>query len=118
MPIIIAGHLDFAPATVGKLILDARPLIEEALAEPGCRAYSWALDPLRPGRVHVFEEWDDEAALAGHFSASPYAEMGAHLQQGDGILGFEVKKYRCDHSEPVYDESGTPRADFFTLTGR
>jgi len=113
MPIIVAGYLDFAPATVEKLIVDAKPLIEEALAEPGCRAYSWALDPLHPGRVHVFEYWDDEAALAGHFSASPYAEMGAHLQR-DGILELAVKKYRCDLAEPVYDESDTPRADFFT----
>lgn len=115
MPIIVAGYLDFPPASAEQLIIDAKPLIQAALEEPGCRAYSWSLDPLHPGRVHVFEEWDDEASLAGHFGSSPYAEMGAHLQAGPGILGMEVKKYRCDCAEPVYDDSGTPRADFYTL---
>jgi len=31
-----------------------------------------------------------------------------------GIVGTDVKKYRCDLSEPVYDATMTPRADFFT----
>ncbi len=26
----------------------------------------------------------------------------------------DVAKYRIDKTEPVYDESGKPRADFFT----
>jgi quinol monooxygenase YgiN len=115
MAIIIAGTLDFAPDTVTDMLRSARPLIDAALEEPGCRAYSWAVDPSHPGRVLVFEEWDDEASLAGHFAGAPYADMGAHLRSGAGILGFSVKKYRWDHAEPVYDENGTPRADFFTL---
>ncbi|SVE53623.1 uncharacterized protein METZ01_LOCUS506477, partial [marine metagenome] len=31
-----------------------------------------------------------------------------------GLRGAEVLKYRVDHQEPVYDDSGKPRADFFT----
>ena len=31
-----------------------------------------------------------------------------------GITGSEVHKYRVDLMEPVYDETMTPRADFFT----
>lgn len=115
MAIIIAGTLDFAAGTARQMLLDARPLIEAALEEPGCRAYSWSIDPSHPDRVHVFEEWDDEASLAGHFASSPYADMGAHLKKGEGILGFSVQKYRFDRAEPVYDEEGVPRADFFTL---
>lgn len=113
MPIVIAGYLDFQPEQAEQMIRDAKPYIDAALAEPGCLAYSWAIDPLTPGRVHVFEEWASEEGLAGHFSAAPYAEMGAHLHK-TGILGFNVKKYRFDIAEPVYDEAGTPRADFFT----
>lgn len=113
MTIVIAGYLDFDPEGVEQMIRDARSHIETALAEPGCRAYSWAVDPLTPGRVHVFEEWDSEEALAGHFSAAAYADMGAHLHAA-GIRGFDVKKYRVDLIEPVYDDAGVPRADFFT----
>ena len=30
------------------------------------------------------------------------------------IHDTDILKYRIDHAEPVYDETGTPRADFFT----
>lgn len=113
MPILVAGWLDFPPDSVATMLHEAEPLIVAALAEQGCRAYSWALDPITPGRVQVFEQWDSEADLQAHFDASPYAAMGAHLQ-ANGMGAFSVSKYRSDLAEPVYDESGTPRADFFT----
>ena len=31
-----------------------------------------------------------------------------------GILNADTAKYRVDLEEPVYDETFTPRADFFT----
>jgi hypothetical protein len=31
-----------------------------------------------------------------------------------GLKGADNKKYRVDLSEPVYDPTFTPRADFFT----
>ena len=31
-----------------------------------------------------------------------------------GILSADTAKYRVDLQEPVYDETFTPRADFFT----
>ena len=31
-----------------------------------------------------------------------------------GVTAVEVLKYRIDLVEPVYDETATPRADFFT----
>lgn len=113
MAILIAGYIDLAPDDATRIIHDAQPLIAAALNEPGCRSYSWAHDPTYPGRVHVFEEWDDEASLAFHFMNRPYTMMGEQLRDGAGILGFMVRKFRCDHAEPVYDQSGAPRADFF-----
>lgn len=115
MGIIIAGDIDVEPGTEAQLLIDAQPHIAAALEEPGCLAYSWAVNPARPGRILVFEEWADEAALAGHLAGAPYRDMGAHLGRGQGITGFSVQKYRFDKAEPVYDESETPRADFFTL---
>lgn len=114
MAIIIAGTLDFDRAKVEQMLRDAAPLIRAGQAEPGCIAYDWAIDPNVPGRVLVFEHWADEAALANHFASAPYREMGAHLN-ATGILGMSVSKFRTDLQEPVYDEAGTPRADFFTV---
>lgn len=113
MSIIIAGTLDFAPGTVARIITDARALIEAAQAEDGCIAYNWSEDPLVAGRMHVYEEWTTEGALVAHFANPAYLDMSSHLQ-ASGMLGAEVKKYRFDLTEPVYDDTGTPRADFFS----
>jgi quinol monooxygenase YgiN len=113
MAILIAGNIDFDPAFVSQMIVSAAPLIRAALDEEGCVAYAWSLDPLQPGRVRVFEEWTDESALARHFSGGPYRDMGAHLRAA-GMMGFAVNKYRSDLCEPVYDDKGEARADFFT----
>ena len=39
--------------------------------------------------------------------------MGGHLRKFPR-KGSQIRKFRVDHIEPVYDPSGTPRADFFT----
>ncbi len=113
MAILVAGTIDFSPEAAVDLIPAGKRFITAALKERGCIAYAWSPDPLRPGRIHVFEEWTDEQALADHFTGAPYRDMGAHLAAA-GILGMNVLKYRSDLAEPVYDETGVARADFFT----
>ncbi|WP_156681011.1 putative quinol monooxygenase [Sphingomonas profundi] len=113
MTIIINATMEIDPAHAERIVLDAKDLIEASLAEPGCEAYSWALDPLHPGRVEVFERWRDEASLANHFTLPNYTVMRTHLRSA-GPIKSTSRKYRVAHDEPVYDDSGTPRADFFT----
>lgn len=113
MPVVISGEIDLDPDTREKTLLDAQPLIAAALAEQGCRHYVWTADPAKPGRVHVFEEWDTEADLIVHLAAAPYRDMAAHLATA-GIRNAVTRKYRVDLIEPVYDPSGKPRGDFFT----
>jgi hypothetical protein len=38
------------------------------------------------------------------------------LLNGAGLAKVVTAKYRCDLSEPVYDATRTPRADFFTTS--
>ena len=114
MTIIISGTVDIDPSGMVDALEKAVPLIEGALAEKGCLDYDWCPNPMIPGRIRVFERWADEASLAAHFKSRWYAEMSAHLADS-GLLRANVLKYRADLSEPVYDESGTPRADFFTI---
>jgi quinol monooxygenase YgiN len=111
MKIIIAGWLDLPADKAERIILHAQHLIEAGRAETGCIAYDWALDPAKPGRVQVYEEWADEAALQGHFDHSAYAKMGAALQAGP-IMGFNVRKFLIADENTVYDGEGVPRADF------
>jgi quinol monooxygenase YgiN len=112
--IIVSATMDLDPVHAQRIVESARHLIEASLAEPGCEAYSWALDPLNPGRIEVFELWTSEAALAHHFSLPSYTEMRTHLRSAGPIQSVS-RKYRIAHDEPIYDPSGSPRADFFTL---
>ncbi len=111
--VVIAGTVDVAPEKRDRALQEARPLIDEALGEPGCIAYEWTFDAFEPGRIHVFEEWESEQTLCEHLRAPSYLNMLAHLG-AVGILGALTRKYRVDLDEPVYDESGKPRGDFFT----
>jgi len=111
--VVISGEIDVEPAKREKALLDAQPLIAAALAEKGCVHYAWTADPARPGRIHVFEEWDTEADLIAHLAAPPYRDMAGHLA-ATGIVSAVTRKYRVDLVEPVYDPQGNPRGDFFT----
>lgn len=113
MPIIIAGTIDFDPEQAERAIVEGREYIAASLKEEGCIYYAWTLDPLLPGRVYVFEEWTSQSALEGHFNDTSYWSMRDHLANY-GLRASDVKKYRCDLSEQVYDDEGKPRADFFT----
>jgi quinol monooxygenase YgiN len=110
--ITIAGYIDFDPAACPAVLVDARAFIEAARTQPGCVAYNWAFDPFVPGRVQVFEEWASEQALHDHFAGPRYQEMGGHLVKV-GMIGFAIKMYGVAVAEPVYDETGHPRAEFF-----
>lgn len=113
--IIIAGTIDFDSAeSRDRAIEIGRPLQQATRDdEPGCAAYCFAPDPCVPTRIQVYELWDGEEALAAHFRHENYRNMRDALGRC-GIVGADTNKYRCDRAEPVYDDGGTPRADFFT----
>ena len=114
--IIIAGRVDLAdPSKMTEALERAKPLQQATRDnEPGCQAYVFSEDPCVSGRMVVYELWDDEASLAAHFKHENYFNMGALLGE-IGIKEADNNKYRCDYKESVYDETRTPRADFFTL---
>ena len=113
MKIIISGTVDIDPEQMEAAMTAAKPLIEGALTQEGIMDYDWCPDPLTPGRIRVFERWESQQALENHFNNHWYQDMRMALAQF-GIRGADVLKYRIDVAEPVYDETGTARADFFT----
>ena len=113
--IIIAGTIDLADPTQRDRCMIETASLQQATRddEPGCLAYCFAPDPCVDGRIQVYELWADEASLAAHFHHENYLNMRTRLGQF-GLKGADNRKYRCDLSEPVYDDTRTPRADFFT----
>lgn len=112
--IIIAGTIDVDPERRDACVNAAGP-VQKATRddEPGCLAYCFAIDPVVAGRIQVYELWADQASLAAHFEHENYRQMRVTLGSF-GIIRADNKKYRIDKSEPVYDSTRTPRADFFT----
>ena len=111
--VVVAGEVDFPPENRAALLAGARPWIEAALAEQGCRHYAWTASPHDARRVHVFEEWDTADDLAAHLVGPAYFGMLAHLSSYT-ILGADTRKYRVDLAEPVYGPDGVATAKFLT----
>jgi quinol monooxygenase YgiN len=109
--VVIAGEVEFPPENRAAALQGAIPLIEMALAQKGCLHYAWTASPSHPGRVHVFEEWEDQNDLAKHLAGPAYAGMISHLS-GYTILAANTRKYRFDLCEPVYGGDGKPTATF------
>lgn len=111
--IIIAGTVDVDPERRDEALVAACPHMTKTRAQQGCLDYVWSADPLVPGRIYVFERWEDQESLQTHFDGEHYINMRNTIA-AHGMTGAAVLKYRPDLSEQVYDNTGTPRADFFT----
>jgi quinol monooxygenase YgiN len=111
--IIVAGHVELDPARRDAALRAASELFAATRAQAGCLDYVWCADPAIASRVWVYERWSDTASLAAHLAGPCYRSMLAALGQG-GLRSADVAKYRIERSEPVYDATGKPRADFFT----
>jgi len=111
--IIVAGTVEVDPARRDAALASGCPHMEATRAQKGCLDYVWSADLLVPGRIYVFERWESQEDLAAHLSGPHYLAM-RDTMAAHGLRGADVSKHRIDLSEPVYDGTGTPRADFFT----
>jgi len=114
MRVIVAGTLRYAgdEDTCATIIKGGGDYIAQSRREDGCSAYNWAVDPLDPGLIHVFEEWESEQALLRHFAHNSYKAMRDHLE-GYDLTGFAVQVYSAGGIEPIYDPEGQPRSELF-----
>jgi quinol monooxygenase YgiN len=103
MTVIINGTVNFKPEDAIKVLPETAELMAQTRLQK---------DPAVPGRIYVHENWESVDDLRAHLSSHYYTDMLALLNNYE-ILGTDILKYRIDHCEPVYDETGTPRADFF-----
>lgn len=117
MRIIVAGWLRFAgdAELCAEIIRSGAEHIASSREEEGCVAYNWAVDPLDPGLMQVYEEWESEEALLSHFRDRSYAAMRGHLEKYE-MTDFGVLLYSVAGVEGVYDDDGWPRREIFGVS--
>ncbi|MDG2334229.1 MAG: putative quinol monooxygenase [Myxococcota bacterium] len=111
--ILIAGTVDVDPERREAALEAGKPHVAGTRAQKGCVAYVWSADPMIDGRIVVYEHWETEEDLALHLAGEHYLNMRNTIA-GFGLTAADVSKFRVDLREPVYDSTGTPRADFLT----
>ncbi|WP_433256063.1 putative quinol monooxygenase [Streptosporangium sp. CA-135522] len=74
-------------------------MIEPSVTEPGCIVYEPYLDPNRPERMVIVEEWADQAALDLHFTTPHFKHVVDVL---DELLAapFQIR-YLTDTERPA-----------------
>jgi quinol monooxygenase YgiN len=67
--IIVGGRYEVDPAQRDAFLAERHELMRTSRGEDGCLEYTFAADPLEPGRVILFERWESQGALDAHLAA-------------------------------------------------
>ena len=106
----IADHLELDPVPVEEVESPARlvvvvsirfeTVVAATLAEPGCRAYSYAEDVTEPGLIRVMELWDSREALAAHFEM-PHMREWVEQRNALGFSDRDISLYELGAAEKL-----------------
>jgi quinol monooxygenase YgiN len=90
--LIVAGSIITEPGGREPFLIAVQPMMSATLDEPGCHEYAFTPDPNDDNRVLLYELWDDQAALDGHF-ASAHMAAWQETRKGLAVTGASIKKY-------------------------
>jgi len=93
--IIVSGPLFVDPPARDSYLQACRGLIETARQTPGCRDFYLAADPVEPGRINVYEQWDSVAAVEAFRGSGPSGE------QADAIRDARVFQHEVASSQQL-----------------
>jgi quinol monooxygenase YgiN len=98
--LIIAGEVRMQPGTRQQFFEAVAPMVEATLTEPGCRAYAFTPDVVDDDLIRLWELWDDEESLAGHFTSD---HMAAWNQRAAGlpVVSRDINKYTVSAVTPL-----------------
>jgi quinol monooxygenase YgiN len=96
--LIVAGWIDVSATDRDAYLSSRLDAMITTRAEPGCVEYVFSADPVDPGRVRLFEQWDSRADLDVHLQvlrAKPPASGGV------AVVARSVAIYEIASSEPL-----------------
>jgi quinol monooxygenase YgiN len=64
--VIVGGTFELDPDKRDLFLASRAEMMRTSRSEAGCLEYTFAADPLEPGRVVLFERWTDQDALDAH----------------------------------------------------
>lgn len=89
--LIVAGTVQIQVSERTALIEAATDMMQASRNEPGCLAYDITASLTDPSQFHIYEQWQDQAALDQHF------KMPHMLTFQDAIAGkvseMKIKTY-------------------------
>jgi quinol monooxygenase YgiN len=96
--IILAGTIRIGTGKRDDALELIETMIEATRAEPGCLDYRFSFDVSDDHLVHIFELFEDEAALAAH-RASPH--MQVWRANNLGISDRSMREYQASTSRDI-----------------
>ena len=90
--LIVAGSFIAEPGERDAFLTAVQPMVSATLEEAGCQDYTFSPDPNDDNRIMLFELWDDQAALDGHFASAHMAEWRA-VSATLKVASANVEKY-------------------------
>lgn len=93
--IIVAGWLRVDPPERQAYLDGCTPVIDAARAAPGCLDFHLSADPIDPGRINVYERWDDAGSVERFRGSGPDADQQAT------IIDARVEQYEVAATTPL-----------------
>lgn len=95
--IIIAGTAKIQDGKIDEVRAGCIQMQNETVKEDGCISYRFYQDLEHPTTIHIFEEWETQAALDSHMN-TPHMEafrvvLGETLAQPPDVTRYEVSSY-------------------------
>ena len=79
--IIVSGALFVDPAEREAYLHQCRTVIVTARASAGCLDFHLSADPLEPGRINVYEQWESPAAVEAFRGPGPTDEQSSPIRE-------------------------------------
>jgi quinol monooxygenase YgiN len=100
--LVVAGHLRIDASRRKDAIAASRAAMQATRQEPGCISYAFSADLEDESLFHVFEEWEDQAALDAHFQRPHMAEFSKSIATL-GVREMHIQRYAVSRVGPLRD---------------
>jgi quinol monooxygenase YgiN len=98
--VIVAGHITVEPQQRESYLAGCVSVVEQARGTAGCLDFAITADLIDPGRVHIFERWESQAAVEAFRGGGPSPSE----EQAAAMLSASVAEYDVVAERPVFEK--------------